>query len=430
MPRIHRTESGCAKLKPMLQKHGFIAAIAMPLFAVQGCTFVTACPTDRGNPASSGGASVNGGAGDSAAGGATHDGGGSGNQGGAGPDAGASGDGLGGGSQHPLPSGKWINVTSNLAGISSECGNLGLVSAKPDEDLLIAGIALNGLFKSSDGGASWTAMGQGKGSDKIVNRPTMIVYDPDVPKRFWESGTHNSFGVFRTDDDGKTLINPGPLPGADLVSVDFTDPDRQTLLAGDHEQSHLLYRSTDGGATWGNIGTSLPDATNCTLPLVINSKVHLVGCGGYGGGPTGIYRTTNGGSSWKRLTASGGGGAPLRTTDGTIYWPGVAGGVIARSDDEGASFVDVGADGLSKTRPVELPDGRIVTVGNQYLMLSEDRGEHWRQVSVALPYNDAIGVTYSVHQRAFFIWHFNCGTPPLPVLNDAIMRYDFDYQTM
>ena len=37
---------------------------------------------------------------------------------------------------------------------------------------------------------------------------------------------------------------------------------------------------------------------------------------------------------------------------------------------------------------------------------------------------DAIGLTYSVQRKAFFIWHFDCGKQ---VLADAIMRYDFDY---
>src|SRR5258705_2445478 len=44
----------------------------------------------------------------------------------------------------PSP-GNWVNVTSNLVGMTSQCGNMTYVSAKPNEDLMIAGIALQGL---------------------------------------------------------------------------------------------------------------------------------------------------------------------------------------------------------------------------------------------------------------------------------------------
>jgi len=42
--------------------------------------------------------------------------------------------------------GNWVNVTSNLAGMASECGNMTYVSAKPNEDLVIAGVAQRGLW--------------------------------------------------------------------------------------------------------------------------------------------------------------------------------------------------------------------------------------------------------------------------------------------
>src|SRR5580700_1376442 len=39
------------------------------------------------------------------------------------------------------PPGKWLNVTANLVDVPSYCGTLTAVSAKPDEDLLIAGVS-------------------------------------------------------------------------------------------------------------------------------------------------------------------------------------------------------------------------------------------------------------------------------------------------
>ena len=68
--------------------------------------------------------------------------------------------GAGGGTATTIFTTPWVNATGKLlAGMVSDCGNMSYVSAKPDEDLLIAGIALDGLWSSTDGGATWNPMG-------------------------------------------------------------------------------------------------------------------------------------------------------------------------------------------------------------------------------------------------------------------------------
>src|SRR4051812_20740076 len=142
--------------------------------------------------------------------------------------------------------GNWVNVTSNLAGLASECGNMSYVSAKPNEDLVIAGIAQRGLWGSRDGGMSWHQLGSGAGSAKITNRPGSIIYDPLRFDVFWESGIYNSNGVYRTHDGGGVFQALGAIGHNDTVSVDFTDRNRRTLLAGGHEQKQTVHLSQDG----------------------------------------------------------------------------------------------------------------------------------------------------------------------------------------
>jgi hypothetical protein len=331
--------------------------------------------------------------------------------------------GAGGGSP-PTPTGGWTNVTANLANMASECGNLSHLSAKPDEDELIAGIAQKGLWASTDGGGSWHQIGAGAGSDTITNRTSSLLFDPDHPDQYWESGIYNAGGVYLTTDDGATFHALGTVHHDDLISVDFTDPARKTMLAGGHEQTQTLYRSTDGGATWDNVGTNLPSGTNfSSFPLVIDAQTHLVGLSGYAGGTSGVFRTTDGGKTWAQVTSSGGFGAPLWAASGDIYWASSDG--MAKSTDQGAHFTDIAANGqLKTTAPLELPDGRIATVGSQAVMVSSDGAMTWQSASTALPYGDATGLTYSTQQKAFFIWHFSCNDN---VPTDAIMRFDFDY---
>ncbi len=74
-----------------------------------------------------------------------------------------------------------------LPGLPSQCGGLTLVSAEPDQDRVIAGVANGGLWASVGGSSTWDwHLGIGAGSlAEIDNRPSSITYDPDHPGTFW-----------------------------------------------------------------------------------------------------------------------------------------------------------------------------------------------------------------------------------------------------
>jgi hypothetical protein len=329
----------------------------------------------------------------------------------------------------------WVNVTGNLANMPSECGNMSFMSAKPDEDMLVAGIALDGLWATRNGGDGWSALGAGSdASAPITNRTSSIVYDPQNTMRWWESGIYNGGGVYETTDDGATFVQLGSVSHIDLVSVDFTDPGRQTLVAGGHEQAQTVYRSTDGGMTWQNVGAGLPASSYCSFPLVISSSTYLVGCNGNGGGVAGVYRTTDGAATWASVSSGGGGGAPLVSSDASIYWASPNGKGMVRSVDQGQTWSSVVSSGvIASFAPLELPDGRIVEIAPLYgptqsIVASSDHGATWKAVSSALPFSNEVGFAYSTQRKAFYVWQLTCGNGSVPVPTNAIMRFDFDYQ--
>jgi hypothetical protein len=395
-------------------------------------TTCAGCSTDTDGP----GGAPSPDAGNQATGGAGNASGGSSGSGAA-PAGGSSGANVGGALSYrctaptqtvAAPSSAWVNATGNLAGMASECGNLGLVSANPCSDMVIAGVAKAGLWATENGGQSWSKLGSGAGSAEITNRISSIVYDPDHEGTFWESGIYNGGGVYKTTDHGKTFEQLGNATHNDSVSVDFTDPDRKTLLAGSHEQNSKLFRSTDGGQTWDDIGSGLPGSAGyCVATLVLGATNLLAGCT-----DGGVFHSSDG-NTWTALGSEGVEPQPLAGGDGTIYWPGSSGGINV-STDGGQHFTET-ADAntapwmTGPAIPAELPDGRIVIVGKDHLLISSDKGSSWTPIGEPLPYSGggydgARGVAYSARTKTFFIWRWDCNAS---VPSDAVMSAGFDY---
>jgi photosystem II stability/assembly factor-like uncharacterized protein len=318
---------------------------------------------------------------------------------------------------------QWVDVTGNLAGMASECGNLSHMSIVPGQDKVIAGVAKRGLWQSTDGGTKWTPLGNESSSGKIINRPSQITYDPKNANVFWESGIYNSFGIYQTRDGGKTFTHLGNAKHNDFVSVDFSDPQRRTLLAGGHEQPRTVWKSTDGGATWTNIGANLPAGTKfSTHPIFIDANTYLVNASGWGKGTGGVYRTTNAGATWTQVSHLEANGAPLRASDGSLYWLLMFDRGIIRSTDQGQTWKQMCGGGVLKgSRVIELPDGRLATTANKGIKISSDHGATWTAVLSPTPVQPA-GVIYLPARESFFIWQWDCGDK---VLTNAIWRQEF-----
>ena len=132
----------------------------------------------------------------------------------------------------------------------------------------------DGIYKSTDGGDNWTNMGL-KESEHI----TKILIDPSdtntvfacVPGKLWSDSADR--GVYKTSDGGKTwtLVLKGAnlSTGCSMMSLDASNP--KTLYAGmwdfrrkgwtfrsggdgpDAPSGSGLWKSADGGATWNEI---------------------------------------------------------------------------------------------------------------------------------------------------------------------------------
>ncbi len=317
------------------------------------------------------------------------------------------------GAQVPRARGAWTNVTANVGGKRWGFGGLTYVACVPGRDEVIASVAGNGLWSSSDGGGVWIPLGT-KG--QIRHRTHQILFDPQNPRTYWVGGSYAA-GVFKTTDGGTSFTQLGDVQHVDGIGVDFSDPYRRTLLAGIHEKTRNVYLSVSAGATWRNIGDGLPAGTNYSSEVVVvTDKILLVGVGGVLGQKTsGIYRSEDSGKSWAPAAPFGPAGPALLAANGDIFWS-ARGGKLYKSADKGASWKDTGTQAPSTL--IEMPGGMLAALRRGQVVVSSNGGQSWSQVGPKCPVA-GYGLAYCEARRCFYV-----NQPTQQTISNGIYRLD------
>ncbi|HYF50166.1 MAG TPA: glycoside hydrolase family 44 protein [Planctomycetota bacterium] len=302
--------------------------------------------------------------------------------------------------------GRWKNVRNNIGN-----GNAAvwLMTALPGKDTVLAYLNQNGVWSSADG-SRWTLLGA-KDAEPIKNLPHQIIIDPANSNLFWTCGAYG-LSVHKTTDGGKSFSRLADVMHASSLGVDFTDPERKTMVVGFHEISQRVCRTTDGGRKWYHIGKNLPKGTGFSHQvIVIDSKTYIVGCDPMWRKEltAGIFRTEDGGATWAKVSDFAPNNNALRHSDGTLYWP-ASGGFLIRSSDKGRTWSKV--DAPVSASPIELPGGRVAALGKTMIYVSENKGATWKDTADTLPAG-VMGIAYNEVRRAFFAWK-----------QDAIYRFD------
>jgi hypothetical protein len=324
------------------------------------------------------------------------------------------------------PSDAWVSCTGTL-----DYGKVNIMVAQPCTSKVVAGLSHAGVYATADAGKTWTRQGDTGGAtindgqtDTILNIPTSIIFDPATPTTFYEAGIYGwqdpwTKGVFITKDDGVTFqgfvdLGVQKQSQQDTVSVDFSDTQRRTILAGGHEQKVAggqgLFFSSDAGTYFDDIAPRLPqDVGFCTNTLVLDSKNMVVGCpASFSGGLSTIVRTSDGAATWAKVTTPKGAfGHALWASDGTILWPAEGGGMLKSTDLGKTWTIPAGATKV-KYPAEELPDGRILAGTSDHVVVSADHGDTWTNIGQALPSDS--GFTYSAMSKTLYIWKNGCKT--------------------
>jgi photosystem II stability/assembly factor-like uncharacterized protein len=144
-----------------------------------------------------------------------------------------------------------------------------------DADAVLVAMSTGGVYRTSDGGASWTASNTGVAAPFMPDpHPEFgqcvhkVARDPEQPDRLFLQNHQNDGGVYRSDDGGAawSSISDG-LPASFGFPV-VTHPRRGgtawvfPLVADAHrlppEDRCRVYRTTDAGASWESVSDGLP----------------------------------------------------------------------------------------------------------------------------------------------------------------------------
>ena len=252
----------------------------------------------------------------------------------------------------------------------------------------------------------------------------MIVGVPSEPNTFYFGASGG--GVWKTDDAGRTwtsLFDKGGSSAIGAIAVAPSNPDVIYIGGGqpepryDVQSGRGVYKSTDGGRTWTDLGLADTKYIGRIWVSPTNPNTVVVGAVGHFFGPSdarGIFRSTDGGRTWTHPLAPGGFTGvndvvsdpknprtlfastwEARQYPWQSYFTKIAGpgSGIWRSDDEGAHWHRLTGGGWP-TGPL----GRIslaaarkagklrvyasVDADNvQGLWRSDDGGAHWKRVN-------------------------------------------------
>ncbi len=185
----------------------------------------------------------------------------------------------------------------------------------------------DGVYRSRDGGRTWDHLGL-EHSEHIAK----IVVDPRDSATVWVASegplwsAGGERGVYKTSDGGKSwrqVLAISEDTGATDLEADPADPDtlyaatyerrRKTwaLLAGGPESG--IYKSTDGGESWRRLTTGLPQGDLGKIGLAVSPQRPEVVYATIEGSDDdrGFYRSADGGESWeKRSSYTSGGTGP------------------------------------------------------------------------------------------------------------------------
>ncbi len=288
---------------------------------------------------------------------------------------------LAGQSAASLPDGLFDDLTYRHIG---PVGNRvsAVVGVPGNPQVYYFGAASGGVWKTEDGGLHWDPVFddqpvQSIGAMAVAPSDPNVVY-VGTGEAHIRSNVSRGNGVYRTTDGGDSWAYLGLEQTGRIgrIRIHPNDPDVAYVAALGHlygpQEERGVYRTTDGGRTWERVlfidqDTGVYDIemnpANPRILFATGWTMLIRTWGRWSGGPgSGIYRSTDGGTTWTRLEGSG-----LPT--GTLGKIGL--GTTAADPDRVYALIETNAN----------RDFGPVDPRSAVLWRSDDGGDSWQAVN-------------------------------------------------
>jgi len=278
-----------------------------------------------------------------------------------------------------------------------------------------------GVYRTTDGGERWERMGLAA-SERIAR---IIVHPRHGDTVFvcatghlWDASDER--GVYKTADGGKTwqrILFVDRDTGCSDLAMDPQDP--RILYAGMWQYRRRpdffasggpgsgLFKSTDGGATWRPLTRGLPTGDKGRIAVAVAPSRTSVVYAVVEAARTAFYRSEDLGESWTEVNASNTAQARpfyfatviVDPTDfNRVYKPGFTLGISSDGGRSFSSFLTSGGSVHGDHHALWINPGNphelvLGTDGGVYI--SPDRGNHWRHVR-SLPVSQFYEVSYDM----------------------------------
>ncbi|MBI5547599.1 MAG: hypothetical protein HY901_27260 [Deltaproteobacteria bacterium] len=278
--------------------------------------------------------------------------------------------------------------TASNSGLTASRIRALLLDSSQPPSLLFAGTYASGAFRSIDQGASWTKLNLAAGVDALAsvqgtprslfavaegrvqrssdNGDSWTVKSPSMqadggartpaiqclaasPSRLYAGSCGD--GVFRSDDSGESWTATGDLGGrcVGAIAIDPSQVNTVYLSASGGWPNPAALKSIDGGDTWQVLDLGVADPfPGAILVDPSNPQIVFLAMLSLAGGSAGLFRSSNGGTSWTPVESLPGNVTELFLEPAShALYAAVTGTGVFKSLDSGATWVDLSLDLLS-----------------------------------------------------------------------------------
>src|SRR4029450_637058 len=232
----------------------------------------------------------------------------------------------------PFKSATISGLGARNIGSATMSGRISAIAGKREPSgkiTLFVGAASGGVWKSDDSGTRYRPVFD----EQPVQSIGAIALDPQNSKNVWvgtgESWTRNSVsignGIYKSTDGGETWTHSGLEKSERIAKIAVNPKNGETVFAAvpgalwSDSPDRGLYKTTDGGKTWNQVLKGQNLSTGCTDVAIDPENPDIMfaamwdfrrkGWGYRSGGenPTapsasGLFRSTDGGNTWTEIT--------------------------------------------------------------------------------------------------------------------------------